>query len=145
MAGYVLEGYAGPTETWLALWDAARSSAERAEAHKNATRCLGVLQRFARMFPVGVPRAALCRGIYERIARRPAQSAAAFERSLAAAERLAMPYERGLAASELGQLLGPTSQRGAELLTLAYETFASIGAVDDARQALRRQRGKATA
>jgi hypothetical protein len=140
VAGYVLEGYAGPTETWLQVWATARTDAERTEALGHVQKCLATLKRFAGIFPVGEPRAALCQGIHERTAGRPAKAAASFERSVAAATRLEMPYEAGRAALELGALIGASDPRGAAFFDGAYATFDRIGAVDDAREVLRRRR-----
>ena len=141
VAGFVLEGYAGAAEALLALWAGAdHETARRAADHADLIRCLATLERFAGNFPVGEPRAALCRGIYERAKGRAVHAATAFERSLAAGERLQMPYEVALAAAELGALLGPQHSRGSLLLAQAYRAFDAMGAADDARLTLRRGR-----
>ena len=140
VAGYVLEGYAGATEVQITLWARALSAEARTEAHAAARRGLATIERFAGMFPVGEPRAALCRGLYERVLRRDAKAAAAFERGRAAGERLQMPYEAALASVELGLLLGPGHSRGEALLDQAYQTFDALGAAEDARLTLRRRR-----
>jgi serine/threonine protein kinase/tetratricopeptide (TPR) repeat protein len=140
VAGYVLEGYAGATEVQIALWARAVPPAARTEAHAAARRGLSTIERFAGMFPVGEPRAALCRGLYERVLQRDTKAAAAFERGRAAGERLQMPYEAALASVELGLLLGPRDSRGVTLLDRAYQTFDALGAAEDARLTLRRRR-----
>ncbi len=140
VAGYVLEGYAGATEVHVALWAGAVSDAARTTAHVAVKRGLSTLERFAGMFPVGEPRSALCRGLYERARGRHTRAAAAFERSMAAGTRLEMPYEVALAAVELGLLLGPRHSRGGALLDQAYRAFETLGAAEDARLALRRRR-----
>jgi hypothetical protein len=124
VAGYVLEGYAGATEVQIALWAGDASP----EARKAAERGLSTIERFAGMFPVGEPRAALLRGLYERVLRRDAKAAAAFERARAAGERLQMPYEAALASLELG------------LFDQAHQTFEALGAAEDARITQRRRR-----
>ena len=140
VAGYVLEGYAGATEVYMALWAGTDSHAAQDSAGAAAKRCLITLERFAGMFPVGEPRAALCRGFYERGRGRDSRAAAAFERSRAAGIRLEMPYEVALATAELGLLLGPRHSRGAALLDQAYHAFETLNATDDARLTERRRR-----
>ena len=140
VAGYVLEGYAGATEVQIAMWARAASPDMRATARTAAERGLSTIERFAGMFPVGEPRAALCRGLYERVLGRDAKAAAAFERAKAAGERLEMPYEAALASVELGLLLGARHLRGTALLDQAYQTFDALGAAEDARITQRRRR-----
>ena len=139
VAGYLLEGYAGATEALIVLARAV-SVESRAEAITAAQRGLSTLERFAGMFPVGEPRAAFCRGLYELALGRKTKAIAAFERGRAAGERLQMPYESALAGVELGLLLGPRHSRGASLIAQASKTFDALGAIDDARFTLRRRR-----
>ncbi len=107
-------GSAGGQE--LARWQELVGLAERA--------CKG-LWGYARVFPVGRPRAWLCQGLLHWLTGRPGRARAAWRRSLAAAERLAMRYDQGLAHYEIGRhAQGP--ERRAHL-ERAGELFAELG------------------
>jgi class 3 adenylate cyclase/tetratricopeptide (TPR) repeat protein len=56
---YLLEGYAGVAEVYLSLWENGQDSREVRQAAQRA--CLA-LRRFARVFPIGEPRARLWSG-----------------------------------------------------------------------------------
>lgn len=103
-AAFALEGYAGAAETWLRIGAASPDPASAAEARGYARQSLRALQQFARLFPVGRPRAALCQGLFEESSGRPRRAEAAFTRSGDAARRLAMPYEIALASREIERL-----------------------------------------
>lgn len=87
------------------------------------------LHRFAKIFPIAQPQAWLWQGVYDRLAGRPAQARRAWQKSLAAAEKLAMPYEQGLACYHLG--LAANDQARQAYLNRACELFTRLGASFD--------------
>jgi tetratricopeptide (TPR) repeat protein len=99
-AHYLLEGYAGVAEVYLSLWEAGQDSSDTSRAARQACRDL---RGFARIFPIGKPRARLWQGRLARLSGRAERAQAAWRASLAAAERLGMPFEAALAHTELGR------------------------------------------
>ncbi|MCC6526502.1 MAG: serine/threonine-protein kinase PknK, partial [Polyangiaceae bacterium] len=95
------------------------------EAGRAATRAM---RGFARVFPIGRPAVHRYAGLLHLLAGRPARATRAFSRSLAWAERLAMPIEAAQAHYELGRLLPPGDARRAEHLDQARRAFAEHGA-----------------
>ena len=150
----LLYAYACVAEVYLALWEAdlqvdvrscmepsptdvqsttndQQSAVRRVQAE--AQRACRALQRFARVFPIGQPRAWLWQGMYEWLSGRPTRAHKAWQKSLASAERLKMPYEQGLAQYEMGRhMRGADRQR---YLTRASEIFSRIGATYDLARA----------
>jgi tetratricopeptide (TPR) repeat protein len=119
-----LEGYSGVAEVYLAAWEA--DGTHQAEARW----AVGIMQRFARQFPVGGPRARLLAGQVAWLAGRPR----AARRAWAAAGRLGrclhMPYDVALAHLALGRhATGLTRRRH---LTRAAALFTRLGAAHDA-------------
>ena len=96
-AVYTMEGYAAVAETYLTLWQRGDREAA-APAHE----ACAALEGFARVFAVGQPRAWLLRGMSELLGGRRERARRAWQRSLTAATRLAMPYEEALALRALG-------------------------------------------
>jgi len=122
-------------EVYLTLWEAShdRPPAERAAVAQAARQACKTLHDFARVFPIGQPRAWLWHGLYEWLAGQPRQAMKAWRKTLAAAERLAMPYDQGLAHYEIGRhATGPERQ---EHLARARALFAQLGAAYDLARA----------
>ncbi|HEX6385827.1 MAG TPA: AAA family ATPase [Anaerolineae bacterium] len=88
-----LEGFAGAVEVYLTLWEINGRTTMLVRASRQA--CAG-LRRYARVFAIGQPRTWLWRGVYEWLNGRPARARRAWQKSLAAAERLDMPLEKTL-------------------------------------------------
>jgi tetratricopeptide (TPR) repeat protein len=104
----IVHGYNNVAEVCLALWEAQEGSGVggrelESQNKANAGQACQALRLYARAFPIGQPRAWLWQGLYEWLSGRPGRAKAAWRKSLAAAERLAMPYEQALALSELGR------------------------------------------
>ena len=68
-----------------------------------ADQAVGYLGRFARVFPIGEPRARLHRGLLAWVDGRPAAARRDWRAALAAATRLGMRYEQALALDVLGR------------------------------------------
>jgi tetratricopeptide (TPR) repeat protein len=90
---YVLQGYAAVTEVYLTLWEMERGPENLSQSAQRACR---VLQRFARVFPIGWPRAWLYQGWYEWLAGRPVKAQAAWQKGLKIAQQRHMLYDQGL-------------------------------------------------
>jgi tetratricopeptide (TPR) repeat protein len=132
-AAHVFEGYAGMAEVYLALWEAStignHMPPERKTLLRSARQACQALHRFARVFPIGQPRTWLCQGLYEWLAGKPDRAHKAWQKSLTAAERLAMPYEQGRAHYEIGRHLPPDDPGRQEHLIHAREIFTQLEAV----------------
>jgi hypothetical protein len=122
-AAYMLEGYAGVAEVYLDLWMAGDQTAARP-----AQQALAALRRFARTFRTARPRTWLYEGLVAHHVGRERHAVAAWNKSLKAAERLAMPYEQGRTHYELGRHLPPDLPSRQAHLSRACELFAEIGA-----------------
>jgi len=124
---YSLEGYAGVAEWYLSRGgqhdDLTHN--ERADLERATLRACSALRRFARVFPIGEPRLWLCQGQHEWLAGRPVRAQRAWQKSLAAAERLEMPYEQGRAHYEIGR--HGSGQERHHHLTRACDIFADLG------------------
>lgn len=133
----LLFAYAGVAEVYLALWEQAISNesadptikSEISELRACAGRACKALHQFARVFPIGQPDDGIYQGWYEWLAGHHAQARAAWQRGLAAAERLAMPYEQALAYYEIGRHVGGAERQ--ERLARAREILTRLGAVYD--------------
>jgi eukaryotic-like serine/threonine-protein kinase len=102
-AHYLLEGYAGVAEVSLSLWETKDSS----DTSRAARRACRDLRSFARIFPIGKPRARLWQGHLAQLSGRTESAQAAWRAGFASAERLGMPFEAALAGrAEIGDRLG---------------------------------------
>jgi class 3 adenylate cyclase len=129
---YALEGYAGTAEVFLTLWEA---GPERPAMARRAHRACAALRGFARVFPIGRPRAALWTGRALWLAGAHARARAAWERALAVAERLGMPYEQGRAHDEIARHLPAGTPLRRSHTARAAAIFARLGAEYDRRHA----------
>jgi eukaryotic-like serine/threonine-protein kinase len=87
------------------------------------------LRQYARAFPIAQPRAWLCQGLGAHFFGHHRRALAAWRKSLAAAERLAMPCEQGRAHYQIGRHLPAGDPAQQAHLTRADEIFADIGAL----------------
>lgn len=101
-----LGGYAGLAEVYLGLWANSRQERGNGRQLKNkARRACNALKKFARVFPIGEPRAWLWSGWFHRLNGHSLLARRAWRKSLAAAERLGMPYDQAQAHSALAGCL----------------------------------------
>jgi class 3 adenylate cyclase/tetratricopeptide (TPR) repeat protein len=124
--------YAYLTEAYLILWEVGYPDLD---VKKLADKACKNLEKYARIFPNGRPRAWLCRGRYLWLASKTARARRLWQKSLAAAEQLAMPYERGLAHYEIGRRLGAGKPERAEHLQQALDIFDHLGAAPALKRA----------
>mgnify|MGYP003291721007 CR=1 FL=1 len=100
-----------------------------------ARRACWVTRRYARLYPVGQPRAQLWNGLYAWLQGKRGVARRAWSKSLAYAQRLVMPYEEGLAHYEIGRHLDPSDPARREHLTRACEIFTNLNAAFDLERA----------
>ena len=101
---YWFDLYAMSAEVALALWldRRGRDGGDTGPWRAMADQAVGYLGRYARVFPIGRPRALLHRGLLAWTAGRAA-ARRDWQAALAAAERLGMRYEQALALDMLGR------------------------------------------
>jgi tetratricopeptide (TPR) repeat protein len=136
-AYYTLEGYASVAEVYLADWETSndRNPTKRAAIASLSWNACKALHKFARVFPIGQPRAWLLQGSANWLSGKPTKAHDAWRKSLAAAERFTMPYEEGRAHYEIGRHL-PTNDPARRLhLARAIEIFTRLEADDDRERA----------
>src|SRR6185436_18271424 len=133
-----MEAYNSVAETALGLWEKALTEGEPdqlAELQARARQACRVIQRYARLYPVGQPRAHLWSGLYAWLEGKPKAAHRAWSRSLAYAQRLGMPYEEGLAHYEIARHLDLGDPARQPHLTRACEIFAELNAEFDLERA----------
>jgi tetratricopeptide (TPR) repeat protein len=126
-AHYLLEGYAGVAEVYLSLWETNNDSSDTGRAARHACQDL---RSFARIFPIGKPRARLWQGRLAQLSGRTKWAQAAWRAGLAAAERLGMPFEAALAHAELSRHAAAEPQRQWHL-EQAQTLLHELGVADD--------------
>jgi tetratricopeptide (TPR) repeat protein len=126
-AHYLLEGYAGVAEVYLSLWETNNDSSDTGRAARHACQDL---RSFARIFPIGKPRARLWQGRLAQLSGRTKWAQAAWRAGLAAAERLGMPFEAALAHAELSRHQAAEPQRQWHL-EQAQTLLHKLGVADD--------------
>jgi class 3 adenylate cyclase/tetratricopeptide (TPR) repeat protein len=111
---YWFDLYAMTAEAAVALWldGRSRGDGEAGPWRPMVVRAVGHLGRFARVFPIGEPRARLLGGLVHWTEGRAAAARREWRASLAAAERLEMGYDQALALDMLGRH-GEPAQRPA--------------------------------
>jgi tetratricopeptide (TPR) repeat protein len=123
-AVHIFEGYASVAEVYLSLWEAGDHAAARP-----ARQACAALRQYARAFPIAQPRAWLYQGLRAHLSGHHRRGLAAWHKSLATAERLAMPCEQGRAHYQIGRHLPAGHPAQQAHLTRAGEIFADIGAL----------------
>jgi class 3 adenylate cyclase/tetratricopeptide (TPR) repeat protein len=124
MVSYSLEGYVGVSEAYLDLWEAGEGrNARQAALWSNAA-----LWRFARVYPIGRPRAWLGLGRAHWLSGRPRRARRAWRVARRTAEALAMPFELALILLETGRHLDPDDPARRDILGRARAIFDRLGA-----------------
>ncbi len=130
---WTLERFALPAEVALALREAELdlTATERAHLVRLEREALGAARRFARVFPIGVPREARLRGLSHWLDGRPGRARRAWDEALAGAQRLEMPWDEARVRLDIGRLgaTGPAEQ--ADHLERAATLLEELGAFDD--------------
>jgi class 3 adenylate cyclase/tetratricopeptide (TPR) repeat protein len=124
----VLSGYANPAEVFLALWEVGHPEPNLDTMTRKACK---LARGFARVFPIGRPRALLWGGLYEWLAGKPVRAHKAWLESLAVARSLEMAYDEALAHYEIGRHTDAGDPARQEHLSRAGEIFERLGAAYD--------------
>ncbi len=133
-----LAAYAAPAEILVELRE---GSADRTPGDATLRRACAVMDRHARIFPIGRPRALLLRGRACRLAGRMRKANRLVDRALQSALELRMPIEEGQVHLELARMHADDPTRHGRELAAAEELFRVAGAADLLdRAALERQR-----
>jgi tetratricopeptide (TPR) repeat protein len=142
-----LPGYAAIAETYLTLWENTINNSKfkipwpsfqsqgRQNSKLNPKSALKALRGYARVFPIGQPRALLWQGVYQWAMGRQSSAYKLWAKSLALAEALDMPYAQGLIHYEIGRRLPPGESARDQHLRQAQEIFERLGVTYDAEQA----------
>lgn len=121
------ESYAQVAEVYLAVWENEKSQASHLDPQLKlkAKQACHALHRFARIYPIAKPRASLWQGLYDWLDGKPGRARRAWQKSLVAAQKLAMPYEEVLAYYEIGRHATGTERE--TNLARAREGFERLG------------------
>jgi class 3 adenylate cyclase/tetratricopeptide (TPR) repeat protein len=127
---YWFDLYAMSAEVALALWldRRARGEGDAGPWRAMAVEGVGQLGRYARVFPIGRPRALLHRGLIAWTGGRAARARRDWRAALAAAEVLEMRYEQALALDMLGRHGAPGQRPAARERAMAL--FERLGVRD---------------
>jgi class 3 adenylate cyclase/tetratricopeptide (TPR) repeat protein len=127
----LLEGLSATTEVYLKVWESQAAAAQATGEIKAAAReAVKVLGRYARVFPIGKPRAHLWQGTYDWLDGRPGPAGKAWQESLEEAEGLGMPFDAALANFEIGR--HASGGEGEAHLERARQAFESLGTAHSA-------------
>jgi class 3 adenylate cyclase/tetratricopeptide (TPR) repeat protein len=118
-------GYVGPAEVYLSLWETGR---EPREGQALASEAVARLRRFAAVFPIGRPRAALLEGRRLWLLGRRDAGLRAWQDALAGAGELSMAFEEGLCHLEIGRHLDAGDAARVTHIQAARELFGRLGA-----------------
>jgi hypothetical protein len=119
----LLNHYGALADLFLSLWE----SHPNDEAYQKSALGMGkALQSFARLFPIGKSRAALCQGKIMYMNGKHEQAQKTWEQALPIARALALPYDTGLLHLTLGRYGEPTARE--QHLKEALNTFTKIQA-----------------
>jgi len=116
----------------VTLCEIATDERSRADLLRRARTALKDVRRFARVIPVGRPRALLWRGSVASLAGNSTEARHRWAHTIALAERMGMPYEAAMARFSIGRDLGAGDPEGRRMLEIAYEALSTLGAVFDA-------------
>ena len=138
----VFEGYAAPPAVYFSLWQygdylftlppGSKPIAFTLEDCKNsAKRALKSLHQYARIFPIGRPRAALWQGFYDWLMGNSEKAIKSWQKGLDDAQKLGLPWEEGRIHYEIGRRKSTGNPARKEHLAQAAEIFKRLGAEHD--------------
>lgn len=125
-----IDGLANLAEVCLALWEQSQTD----YFQPSAQRATEVLSEYAKRFPSGRPRAALCEGLFAQLLGKPKQAVRLWQKSHKLATSLHMPYDQALTAYYLGRYASNTQSRHKHL-TEAITLFTQLKAPYDLERA----------
>jgi hypothetical protein len=119
-------GFVGPAEVYIARWEAGETGGD---GRGRALVALARLKRYASVFPIGRPRAALLDGRRRWLTNDHAGAFRSWAEALDHATKLSMRFEQGLAHLEIGRHLPVEDTKRAEHLGAATEIFTALDAM----------------
>jgi tetratricopeptide (TPR) repeat protein len=119
-----LEGHASAAGVLLSAWQAAPESAA---ARADARRACAQLDKPARVFPIGRPRASIVRGRWAFLSGRRRRALACWRRAVDLARALRLPLDEGLAHLELARQFGPRDPERVVHARAAGAIFTQLG------------------
>jgi tetratricopeptide (TPR) repeat protein len=122
-SSWLMPHYSAAAETYLTLWETGASAAAPEELQASARQACQMAARFAKLFPIGKARAALCQGWLEHL-QGSSKAKLTWEKAIVVASSMKMPYEEALLHFELGRHTSDKSH-----LLRALEMFEQLGAI----------------
>ncbi len=122
---HIFDGYAGVAEVYLQAW-AVNDTVKNTALMRSCRSTCQAFHQYAKVFPIGQPRAWLYQGLYDWQSDNPRNANKAWQKSLSHAQTLVMPYEEALAHYEIGR--HTQDQPRQEHLTQALDIFERLGA-----------------
>jgi adenylate cyclase len=119
----VLEGYSGLAEVYLAHWEL-NPTAETCRAL--ATQAVLYAKNYARIFPIGRPRACRFEGLLHWLSGHPHRAVKLWQRGLTQANRLTLNFDAALLHYELGRHSPADSPERSNQLAEALSTFERL-------------------
>jgi hypothetical protein len=149
----VFEGYAAPPAVYLILWEYGEHLFKLPPGSKpltftlddckaGAKRALKSLHQYARIFPIGKPRALLWQGFYDWLNGKTEKALKTWHKGLAVASSLGLPWEEGRVHYEIGRRTVANISSRQEHLTQALEIFKRLGSEHDQARVERELRVK---
>ena len=147
----VFEGYAAPPAVYLVLWEYGPHlhklpyggkpiTFTMQDCKDGAHRALKSLRQFARIFPIGQPRAALWTGLYEWLNGNSEKASKIWHKGLEMADSLGLPWEAGRIHYEMGRRKPAGSAARVDHLRQASLIFTRLGAEHDQARVERERR-----
>lgn len=128
-----LEGFACLVEMYLSHWE--EMKVLEAEKMPKIAQSMAALERFAKRFPIGLARAAYCRGWWAWLKDEPDQAREAWQKSLSYALVYHLPFDEGRALYRLGKHGEAGDPQREERLQRAIEIFTRLEAAYELAQA----------
>jgi peroxiredoxin/class 3 adenylate cyclase len=130
-AYYVTEGFSGPTEAFLRLWQRSLRTGEgdAAQLAKRARESLKLLEKYAKVFRLAAVRARTWRGLEQWLSGKHARARKTFASAVERAGELDQQFEAGLARFVLASLLPDGKERAAlvERAAVDFEAAEAAG------------------
>jgi eukaryotic-like serine/threonine-protein kinase len=120
--------YGHLAEVYLTLWEQEQNqNTTTAEFKALAQQACRSLHKLMRPYPVGQPSTWRWQGLYDWLDGKPGRACRAWQKSLAAAQKLAMPYDEALAYYEIAR--HATADEQTSNLARANEIFGQLGII----------------
>ncbi len=121
-------GYAAPACVYLQLWE---DGHQLEDLDRLSWKACKSFRKYARVFPIGQPRALLLVGRHYWLSGRRARAHQTWQESLELSREMTMQYDEGLALYQIGRHLEGNDPLRKETLIKAAEIFQRTGAIFD--------------